>query len=416
MPGEAKKVAVIGAGIVGVSSAEWLRRDGHQVTVIDRLAPGEGTSFGNGGVLARCGMVPVPTPGIFKKAPKMLLSPEQPLFLRWSYLIRLMPWLREYLSYSTDAHVQKIADGLTPLLEDSVNEHLALAQGTKAEAFVQTSDYIFLYQDRSGFENDSYVWSLRQKHGFDGIAMDRADLQDNDPALGDRYGFGYKMTDHGHITDPGGYVKTLARHFEGQGGKIVQSDVSAVQSSEDGTTLAFNGTEEKFDKVVIAGGAWSAKLAEQLGHRVPLETERGYHIHYRGTSIKPPCPYMVADSKFVATPMSDGLRTAGIVEFGGLDAPASKAPIELLERGLRKLYPDIEFEDKSEWLGHRPAPADSLPFLGASPTHPAVYFAFGHHHIGLTAGPKTGRMIADMVSERLPNVDIKPYRVDRFDR
>lgn len=415
MPVEPRKVAVIGAGIIGISSAEWLRRDGHEVTVIDRLPPGEGTSFGNGGVLARCGMVPVPTPGILRKAPRMLLDPEQPLFVKWSYFFRMLPWLRQYLQNSTDERVQVISDGLAPLLEDSLHEHQNLANGTEAADFIRPSDYIFLYRDRAGFEKDSYVWGLRRKHGFDGTAMDRDALKEYDPALGDRYGFGYKMIEHGHISDPGGYVKALARHFEANGGKILQSEVTAIHTQHDKTEIAFGDNRKAFDRVILAAGAWSAKLAETVGHKVPLETERGYHIHYRNTNIKPPCPYMVADAKFVATPMADGVRTAGVVEFGGLEAPASKGPIDLLTRGLRNLYPDFEFEDKTEWLGHRPAPADSLPFLGASSLHPDVLFAFGHHHIGLTAGPKTGRLIADIVSDRLPNMDMKPYRVNRFD-
>jgi D-amino-acid dehydrogenase len=415
MPGEVRNIAVIGAGIVGVSSAEWLRRDGHNVTIIDRLPPGEGTSFGNGGVLARCGVVPVPTPGILAKAPKMLMDPEQPLFVRWSYLVKMLPWLRQYLSTSKDEKVREISDGLTPLLEDAVNEHLALAKGTEAESFIHPGDYIFLYRDEAGFDNDSYVWNLRREQGFVGVPMDRTALLANDPALGDRYHFGCKMQDHGHIADPGGYVKALARHFESQGGHLVQANVKDLRPVNEGTEVVLEGGAEKYDRVVIAGGAWSARLAESLGHKIPLETERGYHIHYVDPNVKPPCPYMVADSKFVATPMLDGLRTAGIVEFGGLNAPPSKGPITLLEKGIKKLYPEFEFKDKREWLGHRPAPADSLPFLGPSSHHPNVYCAFGHHHVGLTAGPKTGRMIADMVSDRLPNIDIKPYRVDRFD-
>jgi D-amino-acid dehydrogenase len=415
MPNEPLNVAVIGAGIVGVSSAEWLRRDGHAVTIIDRLPPGEGASFGNGGVLARCGVVPVPTPGILLKAPKMLLNPDQPLFIRWSYLMKILPWLRQYLAASKDEKVREISSALTPLVEDSVTEHQALAVGTEAETFLHTSDYIFLYRDEAGFENDSYVWNLRKEHGFVGEPMDRSALLAYDPALGDRYHFGCKMKDHGHITDPGGYVKALAHHFQSQGGKVMQADVMNLRPYGDGMEVVLKGGSEKYDRVVVAGGAWSANLAESLGHRIPLETERGYHIHYRNPNFVPPCPYMVADSKFVATPMNDGLRTAGIVELGGLNAPASRGPIALLEKGIRKLYPDFDYEEKHEWLGHRPAPADSLPFLGPSSHHPNVYCAFGHHHVGLTAGPKTGRMIADMISDRLPNMDIKPYRVDRFD-
>ncbi len=412
----ALRVAVIGAGIVGVSAAEWLRRDGHDVLLIDRNEPGQAASFGNGGIIARCSIVPVPVPGLLGKAPGMLMRADQPLFLRWAYLPRLLPWLIPYLASARRDRVEKIAKALAPLVTDALNDHIALARGTPAEYWLRTSDYIYLYTDRRAFDDDAFGWGLRRDHGIVGTTLDRGDLADLDPSLSETYKFGYALADHGFISDPGAYVGALAAWFGGQGGRILRAEVDDIEAKPDGATITACGENIEVDRVVLAGGAWSADLAGRLGHRALLESERGYHVEFAEPSDTPPCPYMIADAKFVATPMDAGVRAAGIVEFGGLKAGPSRAPVQLLERGMRRLYPKFTYASKREWLGHRPATVDSLPLLGPSPKSRIVYFAFGHHHVGMTAGPKSGRLIADMIASRRSNVDLTPYRVDRFDR
>ncbi|MEK9722722.1 MAG: FAD-dependent oxidoreductase, partial [Rhodospirillaceae bacterium] len=166
--------------------------------------------------------------------------------------------------------------------------------------------------------------------------------------------------------------------------------------------------------VVVAAGAWSARLLKTIGLDIPLESERGYHIELKKASKQPSGALMVADGKFVATPMGDDLRLAGLVEFGGLDAGPSHAPIETLTRRAEIVFPGIEFEDRTEWLGHRPALPDSLPVMGPVDAHPGLYLAFGHQHVGLTCGPRTGRLIADMIVGNRLNVDMTPYSVARF--
>ena len=414
------KVIVIGAGITGVSAAEWLRRDGHAVTLIDRVRPGDSaqTSFGNAGILARSGVVPVSVPGLIWKAPGMLLDPNSPLYLRWSYLPRLMPWLVRYLWNGRRGKVEEIARGLAAVVGDSVDQHLALARGTPAERFIQHGYYTALYRDRAAFNGDAFGFGLRKAHGFEWEEWDRAALHDYDPELSDSYGFGAALKDHGIITSPAGYVAALAEHFEREGGVFLQGEVADIGQTDNGhaAITMVGGAQREADRVVLAAGVWSGRLAANLGHNAAMESERGYHLMLSGVSHKPPGPYMVSDAKLAVTPMDDGLRFAGTVDFGGIDGPPQTAPLEGIRKRVRQLYPKLEWQGETTWMGQRPSTVDSLPLIGPSPKSPCIHFAFGGQHLGLTMGPRLGRMTADMIGGRKPNIDITAYRVDRFDR
>ncbi len=409
-----RHVVVIGAGIVGISSAIWLRRAGLDVTVIDRGAPGTGTSHGNGGVLAACAMVPVTAPGMIRKAPGMLLNSDFPLFLRWSYLPRLLPWLRQYLGAANDADTRRIAQGLTPITSDAVEQHKALADDLGLGGWVNDSDYCFAYANRAAFEAESYTWSLRRDAGFVPEFISGPDVQDYEPALGPEITFIAKMKQHGFIRNPGGYVRVLAKAFTDMGGTLREAEVKDVELT-DGKATSVLTTQGPVpcDDLVLATGVWSKPLMAKLGLNVPLEAERGYHIVFENATGAPQRPLMIASGKFVSTPMDQGLRCAGIVEFGGLDAGPSKAPLDLLRRQAKKAFPHLEYTNEIEWLGHRPAPSDSLPLIGQI-GESRVFTAFGHHHIGLTGGPKTGRLIAGLITGERTNTDLAPYHPQRF--
>lgn len=408
-------VVVVGAGIVGVSTAIWLKRMGAgEVTLIDRAAPGEGTSHGNGGVLASCAVVPVTGPGMITKAPGMLLDRDYPLFLRWGYLPRLLPWLAKYLRHANDADTRRIAKGLAGVIGDSAEQHVALAGGTAAEEWVRLSDYSYAYANRAAFEADRYTWELRRENGFTPVLREGAEVQAFEPALSPEITLLATMADHGYIRDPGGYVKALARVFEGMGGAVRQAAVRDVQM-EGGrvrAVLTDQGTVP-CARLVLATGAWSKPLMAKLGINVPLESERGYHIVFEAAEGAPSHPLMVASGKFVATPMAQGLRCAGIVEFGGLEAGPSEAPFAFLRRHAARAFPGLKATGEVEWMGHRPCPADSLPLIGEV-GQSGVFAGFGHHHIGLTGGPKTGRMLAGMITGQPANTDPAPYDPDRF--
>ena len=408
-------VAVVGAGIVGVSTAIWLQRDGHDVVLIDRGEPGEGTSYGNGGVLASCSIVPVTVPGLMRKAPRMLFDRNQPLFLKWSYLPKLAPWLRRYLSHCTPQDARRIADALMPIVGDSLADHQALSRGTGAEKWLKPSDYTFIYENRAHFDGDSFGWSIRRDHGFHWDEIEGTALRDYEPALAPQLGFAARLTGHGAITDPGGYVKDLAKHFVANGGRVVKGAVTDF-AREGGrvTGLRVGGETFPCSAAVITTGVWSKSLCRKLGLDVPLESERGYHIELWEPNVLPRVPLMVAAGKFVITPMEGRLRLAGIVEFGGLDAPPSRAPLELLKRNVKATLPGISWKETREWMGHRPAPADSIPVIGEVAGAKGAFVGFGHHHVGLTGGPKTGRILAQLVSGKTPNIDLAPYAPSRF--
>ena len=409
-----KKVVVVGAGIAGVSAGIWLLRSGHSVTLIDKGEPGQGASFGNAGLLASCSMLPVTGPGLITKGPGYLLDKNFPLYVRWSYMPKLLPWLARYMSHANDADTRRIAKGIAGVTTDSVAQHQDLAGNTKAAKYIQHSTYSYAYADRKAFDADKYLWDIRREHGFDPELIEGSAVQELEPFLGDSIGLLAQMQDHAFVLNPGDYVGTLAQVFVAMGGKLVQEQVLDFDLSG-GRVSSVQTAQAQYDcdAAVIASGVWSKPLMQKIGLNVPLEAERGYHILFKGPNSKPKQPLMMAAGKFVATPMEMGLRCAGIVEFGGIDAPASKAPLDLLRKSVKRYFPDLEAEEEEEWLGFRPATTDSLPVIGEV-ANTGVYAAFGHHHIGLTGGPKTGRLIAEMISGQPLSLDVSPYDPGRF--
>lgn len=405
---------VIGAGIVGVSTAIWLRRAGRQVVLVDKLDPGEGTSHGNAGVLAACSMVPVTGPGLVQKAPKMLLDKDSPLFLRYRYLPRLFPWLIKYLGYANDEDTQTISSHLNFIVGDSVEQHQDLAGNTEADSWLVPSDYQFAYRTKADFEADAYAWSIRKKHGFVPQLLHGAEVREKEPALSEDINVLAVLKQHGHVRSPGLYVKSLADVFKKLGGVIRRESVQDIDIVGDRvqSVTTDQGTID-CSEAVIATGAWSKALCTRFGLTIPLESERGYHVIFKNASPSIRAPTMIASGKFVATPMHDGMRCAGIVEFGGLHAGPSRAPLEMLMRHVERCFPQLQYDSTEQWLGHRPATSDSLPFIGQIDAT-GVYMAFGHQHIGLTSGAKTGRLIAELISGERDPATLDAYRPDRF--
>jgi D-amino-acid dehydrogenase len=410
-----RKVTVIGAGIVGMASAVHLQRDGHDVTVVDRVPPGDGCSFGNAGIFATASMIPVSTPGLIWDVPKYLIDPLGPLSLRWSYLPRMIPWLVSFLRNGSPARMARIADALSTLLAASVEAHQRLAAGTGAERWIRPSPYILAYKNKAAFETDRRFWEMRRERGARYDLLDSDALRQIEPALAHDFSFAVHLHDHGHALDPARLVKALADHFMRQGGTVLERDVTDIEVGPDGPTrlLTSEGPLD-IDVLVIAAGAWSARLTRRLGDKVPLEAERGYHITIRNPGVAPTNPIASAKGKFVATPMEPGLRVAGLVEFGGLEAPPTAARHEALLAHVRRMFPGVDTSDVTTWMGHRPSLPDSLPVIGPSSRFPSVFYAFGHQHVGLTGGPRTGELIADLIGGRTPNIDLAPFSVSRF--
>jgi len=389
-------------------------RAGHSVTLVDRGEPGQGASFGNAGILAACSMLPVTGPGLLRKGPGYLFDKNFPLYIRWSYLPKLAPWLARYMSHANDADTKRIAEGIAGVTTDTVEQHQDLSGNTKAAKYIQHSSYSYAYADRASFDADKYLWDIRRHYGFDPEIIEGAAVREVEPFVGESIGLLAQMKDHGFVLNPGAYVATLAEVFVELGGNLVQEEVLDFDL-QGGRVAAVQTRKNHFDceAAVVTSGVWSKPLLEKIGLKVPMEAERGYHIVFKNPNGAPKQPLMMAAGKFVATPMEMGLRCAGIVEFGGVDAPPSKAPLDLLRKSVKTYFPSLKAEAEEEWLGFRPATTDSLPLIGEV-SNTGVYTAFGHHHIGLTGGPKTGRLIAQMISGEPLSSDVDAYNPTRF--
>lgn len=410
----AQSVIVIGAGITGVCIAENLRRAGATVTLLDQVKPGDTAqaSYGNAGLLARAAIVPALEPDILPKLPKYLFSRNSPLNLRWSYLPKFLPFGLSFLRNATGARVRSITRSIDMLAHDTVEQHRSLAKGTPAEKYITSGTLTYLYPHKKDFESNRFSNALLAELGIVPDLLDLPELKAIDPALGDAYHFGARYKDNGHISDPAAYLQALTAHFEAHGGRFIQGTAKAVQGQD---VILQNGAVLHADTIVIATGAWSKSLTRSLGHKVPLEGERGYHILLKSPSFKPPIPYLVTDAKYGMTPMDRGIRCAGTTEFAPLDSAPSKRPLELLRNSVRRLYPTLNWESEETWMGHRPSTPDSLPMLGRTKANPNVIFAFGSQHLGLTIGPKLGVLTTQIVQNHAPNADISALAVDRFD-
>ena len=410
-----KTIIVIGAGIVGVSTAIWLQRSGFKVTIIDQKGPATGASHGNAGILAASSIIPVPNPSLIKKLPFYLLSKDSPVFFKMSYLPQMFPFLISYLSKSNLREVNKYAERMTPLIFDTVCQHKSLAKGTGAEKFISYQDYCFGYETEENFLNDKKVWKLRQKHGLPFEVVNGNEFSNFDPFYKDLFDVIVKCKNHGKINDPGLYVKTLCDHFLSQGGELIISKVNDISSKNLNDAIVKIESDSLIaNKIVVATGAWSKKILKKFKIKMPLESERGYHVEYVEPNFYPKVPMMLTSKKFVITPMDGRIRVAGLVEFAGLKTLKRKPPLNLLKNNIKDLFPNLKYKEKIEWLGHRPALVDSLPMLGYLDKNKQILVAFGHQHLGLTAGAKTGRIVSDLIIGNDIKLKISNYRPNRF--
>lgn len=414
-----RDVIVIGAGVVGLSSALWLQRAGHRVTIVDRAPPLMSNSyehactFGNATTIAFSSCIPVATPGIIGNVPKMLLNPEGPLSIVWRDLPQLVPWLLRFLRSSTRSEVERITAILAELLRFAEAGHATLIEEAKFADRVRRGGCLYVYTSEKGFASARTGIDLRRREGVRMMLLDPDDIREREPSLAPSYYKGVLFHDSYNLDDPHGYARGLASAFESRGGTFIKADVRAVTAANDTVSVVTPDGIQAAQRIVIAGGAWSKTLAAQVGDNIRLGTERGYHVLFPDCGHLLSGPTCFAEQGFFMTPLSEGLRAAGTVELGGLGKPLRPHRTHMITRVARRLLPGLT-EPSREWLGFRPSMPDSLPVIGPSPRDPRFIYAFGHGHIGLTLGGITGRLVADIVSGRTPAVDLAPLRPDRF--
>ncbi|MGM0561123.1 MAG: NAD(P)/FAD-dependent oxidoreductase [Pseudomonadota bacterium] len=410
-----RHIAVVGAGIVGVSCAWQLQKRGFQVTLIDRLEPGEACSFGNAGVIATSSCIPLVLPGTWRNVPKWLLDPDGPLAIDLRDMPRLANWFLQAQRTATAEGVHAATTALRGLHAPALTDHLDQATEAGCDHLLRRSEYLHVYKTTAAYKADRFGWQLRRDLGIPMREVGGQELRDLEPALPDSFACGVLLEGHGAVLDPGGLVKALASDFKSRQGRYIQAEVHDIMpGGPRGVSVRAGEEEIEFDTLVLAAGAWSAQLAGALGHDFPLVAERGYHVMFREPAVSLNRPVMFAEAKFVANSMNAGLRVAGTAEFAGITRPAKQRRIDMLTRLASENLPNLNSDQQTSWMGPRPSLPDTLPVIGRSQLHPDVLLAFGHGHTGLTASATTGRIIAALASGESPEIDISAFRPDRF--
>ncbi len=393
-----RPINIVGAGIVGLSVAWSLVSRGRPVRVFDSQAPGSGTSFGNSGSLSSGSVVPLATPGAGWSGAKMLLDSRGPLVVRKRYWLQAMPWLWRFARVSDEATVNRIAGHLLEILSPTLTTWQRVLTEIGATDLYQPSGQLHVYPSEAAMLADGFAWGLRERLGVHTERLDRAALQARQPGIAPHYAAGVFLPDAATITDPHGLCLRLAAALRARGVEFVTTEVRAIAADGE---VDDGDRRWPGERCVLAAGAWSMRLARALGVRLPLESQRGYHVQRRQHEVAPGIrlngPVVAADSKVFIVPMDEGVRVGGTVEFAGLRALPAPRRFALLRESFSRVFPEAPAAapaDEREWMGHRPCLPDTMPVLGPLPGLPAVWAAFGHGHLGLTMSAVTGEWIA----------------------
>ncbi len=415
-----RSVAIVGAGIIGVACALTLQRNGFRVTLIDQSEPGSGTSSGNSGCLSPGSIVPLAMPGLLRQVPTWLFDSSSPLTVRPRYALKAAPWLVRFVAASRPQAVQAQAAALHDLFATAIDAYAPLIDEAQAARLIHRRGQLVVYETKEGFAKDGEGWKLRQRHGVPFEILEGAELRQMVPDLAPNLAVGVLVPGNAHCSDPQQLCQLLFKAFLRRSGAHLKRRVNSIVF-RDGRPAALqtDAGDIDFDTLVVAAGAWSHILARQLGLRVPLESQRGYHVMLPGSTISPAMPVVSGERKFIATAMEDGLRLGGTVEFSGLDSEPNWARARTILDHARHLFPALPPSSAKEsevrlWTGHRPCLPDSLPVIGPAPRHDNVHFAFGHGHLGLTGAAVTARALGALIAGRPTDIDLSPFRIGRF--
>jgi D-hydroxyproline dehydrogenase len=406
------EVAVIGAGVIGLACALRLAAEGHSVALLDLQAPGSGASSGNAGTVAGYAILPVGTPATLRAIPSLLFDRRSPFALHRGSLLGLMPWLARFLCQSLPRPARRNAAALAALLADAAPRWKALAAEAGAGRLLRETGCLYLHATPAALKGAAADAAARRALGAAAEVIDAARLAALEPGLPPFAG-ATLFPEALSFTDPGALMARLHAACLRAGVEVVATRIDEIERVPVGLLLKGPGYLRTFRRAVIAAGARSRGLAAQAGDRVPLDTERGYHLEWdMGTPRlnRPSCPVALG---FYLSPMAGRLRAAGTVELGGLDAPPSPHRLARLEEGARAVFPDLGPPDRS-WMGLRPSLPDSLPVLGPSRGGANVIHAFGHGHLGLTLAPVTADAVAAWIAGRDPGPAFHACRPQRF--
>ncbi|MDN5788441.1 FAD-binding oxidoreductase [Pseudorhodobacter sp.] len=407
------EIAVIGAGIIGLTIALRLAAEGREVVVIDPAAPGSGASYGNAGTIADYAVQPVGTPDVLRNLPSLLFDRNSPLSIRRAALPSLAPWLLRFARQSLPAAAQRNALAIAALMAEALPGWDDLAAQIGGESLMQRRGCLYIYETEAASRAANQDLAFRRDIGVAVEMLTQAELSVMEPGLRAMPGGAAFFPKAVFLADPVQMVALIEQAVRAAGVKFITAKVEQLQRRDGSVHLTGAGLQINARQVVIAAGAHSKDLARQAGDKVPLDTERGYHVEWDMAQPKLSRPCCPTSRGFYLCPMSGRLRVAGTVELGGLTAPPSPHRIAKLVEGARTIFPDLGLPDR-EWMGFRPSMPDSLPVIGASKGGAEVIHAYGHGHVGVTLAPITARIVADLVAGRAPGNVATPCRPTRF--
>lgn len=416
--GRNRTVAIVGAGVVGAATALALAAQGYLVTVIDHGDIGAGTSSGNAGGIVTGAVTPTATPGVLKSIPSYIFDPNGAAVLRPAYVLRVLPWLLRFIEAGRPARVSSIAQALEPLVSQAMHAHLALADLSAARELIRPVGWLKVYKSDAGFAETALERELMTRHGVNFSILTAAEVADLEPNLNrDAYTRGLFQPDSGFVNYPTALTQAYFEGARQRQAQYIQESVLEVRPTEGGgLSVKTDKATRQFDDVVIAAGAWSKQFAKQMGDKVSLDTERGYHISFGWTGgelLRRPVGF--PERHCVLSPMHDGISLVSGDELAGLNAPPDYRRIRAMAPFARSVLPGLaEQAIQREWMGYRPSTPDSLPVIGRSPSCSNVFYAFGHGHLGLTLAAITAQLIAGLVNGDAEPFDLSPYRIARF--
>lgn len=410
-------IIVLGAGIIGVSVALHLLRRGRSVIMVDRRLAGEETSYGNAGLIERSSVIPY---GVPRDLPTLLrygLNRSADVNFDWTYLPRIAPWLWRFWRESAPKPLARAAADMWPLIQRSVIEHEALMAEAGLLPQLRKTGWIESYRSEKTFARARKAAAALHEFGLNYDVLDTKALQQREPHLSDVLVGAVHWLDPATIADPGALVKAYAKLFADKGGVFLKGDAGKLQEEKGGWSIATDTDAATAPQVVVALGPWSDVVYRRLGYKIPLLMKRGYHIHFgsKGNSFLNR-PVVDVDGGFLLAPMARGIRLTTGIEFAPRDSLPTPIQINRTEPRAREIFPLENRIEPKPWMGSRPCLPDMRPAIGRGARHSGLWFAFGHNHHGLTLGPATGRLLAEMMTGQDTFTDPAPFALDRFDR
>jgi len=407
------KIGIIGAGIQGVSNALFLQKKGFDVTIFDRDEPGSpAASYGNAGHFSPYACMLMNRPDVLSDVPAMLLSSSGPLALKWNYVPKMIPWFLQFIRNCTTKRMMHTAKNMHQILDLALSAYDELFDDIDLDGLVEKRGILYIWNDQS-LKSRKLEIKVRNELGIDQQLVSPKEIHDLEPNIKPFYHGGVYYKYGRHARNPKKILLKLFDCFLKKGGKFLKMNVQDINFDEEKPVVKTETQRYIFDKLVIACGAFSKKFTDNLGEKIPLDTERGYHVHFKNCDHLLTRPVIFQNRGFGITPMEQGLRVVGTVEFGGLKNPLSKSRVKNLINNAKYMLGDLP-EHEDEWLGFRPTLPDFLPVIGPSKNYKNIFYCFGHHHLGWTLGPISGKIIAGMIAQENTNLNLDPYSSRRF--